>query len=83
MIDYTELAPASQRVFMEIEAILGRYSKEEMNITKEDLAYHCMMSKTTVRNALGELKKTGYIVNKNNNSPIMRIGEEYKYGGVK
>ena len=82
LTDWTELKAHSQRVFVEIETILDRYNCLEMSIVKEDLAYDCMMSKASIRTALAELKSTGYIITKNENSPIMRIGDPYKYGGV-
>lgn len=52
-----------------------------MKITKEDLAYETAMSIPGVKVALRELKNKGYIESKNNNSPILRVGELYEFKG--
>jgi len=77
--DFTQLAFNSQRVFVGIERILLRHLTKELKITKEDIAWECEMSITGVKVALRELKETGYVIAKNPNSPVLRIGEEYEY----
>lgn len=80
-VKFSTLHRNSQRVFAVIELILMRYNVEEMWITKEDLAWEVGMSVPSVKVALRELKKTGYIEAKNKNSPVLRIGDLYKYKG--
>lgn len=78
-IDFLKLSFNAKLLFIRIEEILFRYQKEEMHITKEDLAWECNWSTPKVKTFLRELKQAGYIESKNPNSPIIRIGKKYKY----
>ena len=77
-VKHNSLSINAQRVFAIIELILLRYNTKEFKITKEDIAYETTMSIPGVKVALRELKEKGYIKTKNNNSPIMRVGELYE-----
>lgn len=81
-INYSKLSINAQIVFKNIENILNRHLTKELKITKEDISYECNMSIPGVKVALRELKNKGYIVSKNNNSPIIRIGDKYEYKEV-
>lgn len=76
---YSDLSLNAQIIFVNIEHILWRNMTNELKITKEDLAWECNMSIPGIKVALRELKKSGYIESKNNNSPIIKVGEWYKY----
>lgn len=76
--DYRLLSLNAQKVFSVIEEIMGRYLVDEMWITKEDIALELGISIPGVKVALRELKKFKYIESKNENSPIIRIGDIYK-----
>jgi hypothetical protein len=79
---WENLSPVAQRVFVVIEQILDRYLVDEMTLAKWDLEWECIMSRTNVKNGLRELKKTGWIESKNENSSIIRVGEPYRVGGL-
>lgn len=77
--NFENLSANAQRVFVNIERILWRYRAKEMKITKEDLAWECVMSIPGIKVALRELKDKGFIKSKNNNSPILSINEEHEW----
>jgi DNA-binding GntR family transcriptional regulator len=79
--NFSDLSINAQIVFATIELILDRYLVKEMHITKEDLALETAMSIPSIKVSLRELKNEGYVISKNSNSPIIRIGELYEYKG--
>ena len=78
-INYSSLSINAQRIFVHIERRMWVEEKEEIYITKEDLAWECTVSVPGVKVALRELKNAGYIVPRNKNSCWLKIGEEYAY----
>jgi predicted transcriptional regulator len=80
-VDFSELSLKAQRIFVCIEKILFSRLATEYKVTKEELAFRLQMSVENVKLGLRELKKAEYIIPKNPNSSILRIGDKYKYGG--
>ena len=78
-VDFTELSFLAQRIFVIVEQELYRNSTTELHISKHTIAYLGVMSIPNVKIGLRELKQKGYIISKNSNSSIIRVGEEYAY----
>ncbi len=82
-VDYTELSKDAQIMFVYIERRIHGGMKEYFRVPKLEMQFWLSMSRTVVKNALRELKSKGYIVSKNPNSNLLKVGEQYKYKGFK
>lgn len=78
-VDFSELSLNAQRIFVFIERKMVRENTTEVKASKAEIASNLIMSIPTVKIALRELKNTGYILPKNNNSPIVMVGEQYAF----
>lgn len=76
---YRELSVNAQRMFVTIERILWFTGKDSYKITKEDLAINMSVSIPTVKVALRELKKKGFVVADPEEETILSIGPTHKY----
>lgn len=77
-VDFSRLSINAQRLFVHIERRVY-LNGGEARINKEDMMWDTCMSWAGVKVALRELKKTGYVISRNDNSCYLRIGEQYAY----
>ncbi len=80
---YSSLSGIAQRAFCVIENKTISEMKEEVYITKEDLAWELQMSIPNVKLAVRELKRNKFISPRNINSSWVRIAEEHRIGGAR
>ena len=82
-VDFSELSVNAQRIFVFIERQMFINNVKEIKITKTEIAGNLVLSVANVKLGLRELKDKDYIIPKNDNSPIVKIGAQYEFRSIK
>lgn len=81
-VDFVDLSPLAREIFTLVDKMMWMYNSEELDITKEDIAYLLQKSAPSIKIGLRELKNVGYLETEHVNDTKLKIGKPYGFKTV-